>query len=96
MKTKLTIILALLALALAGCEEHKINKGVVVDKSMTPAYTSFIYSGKVMIPIIHRPYYRVGVRDNGIIETFSVNEETYSALCVGDSVWVNETIKINL
>ena len=87
MKTKLTLpLLALLALTLTGCAEHKISKGVVVDKSMTPTYTSFIFNGKFMIPIVHPASYRVSVKDKGFVETFYVNEDQYSTLRVGDSI----------
>ena len=89
-KPIITILLFLCALALTGCVKHKIDKGEVVDKSMTPAYMSFTYIDKVMVPIIHQPVYRVSVRDKGILETFHVNAETYSSLCVGDSIWFNE------
>lgn len=84
---KLTLtLLSLLALTLTGCAEHKISKGVVVNKSMTPVYTSFIFNGKVMIPIVHPASYRVSVKDKGIVETFYVNEDKYSTLRVGDSI----------
>lgn len=83
------LFLALLALTLPGCVEHKIDKGVVVDKSMTPAYTSFISNGKFIIPIVHPAVYRLSVRDNGIIETFNVDEHKYLSLCIGDSVHID-------
>lgn len=84
-KTKL-LILALYAIVLTGCEGHKIDKDVVVDKSMTPTYTSFIHNGKFMIPIVHHASYRVSVEDKGIVGTFYVNEDKYSTLRVGDSI----------
>lgn len=86
-KTKLLILaLCAIVLTLTGCEGHKIDKGVVVDKSMTPTYTSFIHNGKFMIPIVHHASYCVSVEDKGIVETFYVNEDKYSTLRVGDSI----------
>lgn len=86
MKKLVITLLALLAVTLTGCEEHKISKGVVVDKSMTPTYTSFIFNGKFMIPLVHPASYRVSVKDKGLVETFYVNEDKYSNLHVGDSI----------
>lgn len=97
------LFLALLALTLTGCVEHKIDKGVVVDKSRTPAYTSFIYNDEfIIIPIVHHAVYRLSVRDNGITETFNVDEHKYSSLCIGDSVHIerqpykSETFRLKL
>lgn len=85
MKHEQTISLALLVLT-TGCEEHKISKGVVVDKMMTPTRMSFIVGHQATVPIIHPATYRVSVKDNGIIETFWVDELQYSSVCVGDSI----------
>lgn len=86
MKKPTLTLLALLALTLTGCEGNKIDKGVVVNKSMTPTYTSFISNGEFMIPIVHPASYRVSVEDKGVVETFYVNEDKYSTLRVGDSI----------
>lgn len=94
MKTKLSLIVALLALTLIGCKEHNISKGVVVDKSMTPPYMQIISTGKFSVPITHPATYRLSVRDNNIVETFRVDAQKYSSVCVGDSIRFDDDPKL--
>lgn len=92
MKKPTLTLLALLALTLAGCGKHKIDKGVVVDKSMAPERTVVQYNAALKMPItMLRPAsYCITVRDSGIIESFKVDETSYNAVSIGDSIWFND------
>ncbi len=92
MKLRLIIpFLTLFAVALTGCVKHKIDKGVVVDKSMTPEQTIVQYNAALKMPItMLRPAsYCITVRDSGIIEVFNVDKTSYNAVSAGDSIWFN-------
>lgn len=80
-------IIALFALISTGCKEHKIDKGIVVDKSMTTAYMTFVSVHSVLVPITFPANYYVTVKDKAITETFQVEEQEYASICVGDSIW---------
>ena len=53
---------------------------------------AMISTGKTTIPIVHHATYRLSVRDNGMIETFNVDEPKYLSLCIGDSVHFDNTL----
>lgn len=100
MKIKLIIIL-LLAFILAACQ-HSIHEGVVIGKTHEPPrnyyYISYIYSGKVMIPITHTAYDDedfiltvMGIKGKDtLIEDFYVDEKTYK--CIDEGNVFNDTI----
>lgn len=81
-----TVLILFILPVLASCEHHTIDKGVIVDKSMTPLYFSYIYANKTMVPVVHPPRFYLTVRDRGITETFGVNQETYASFQIGDSI----------
>lgn len=83
----LNALSALLVLILPACGKHEIEKGVVIDKSMTPMRPCFILSGKTCVPVIHPKKYRLLVKDNEVVEMFNVNRQKYLSTNVGDSIW---------
>lgn len=79
-------LFAVLALTLAGCEEHRIHGGEVVDKSMTRPYPTVIGTGKVTTVLWHPATYRLCLKDSGFIETFYVEADVYASVTVGDTI----------
>lgn len=90
MKKIFLVFSVLFSLILVGCEKHKISRGIVVDKNMSPAYVSLIFNGKITVPVAHPATYRLSVKNNEITELFYVNEQKYSSVIVGDSVYFDD------
>lgn len=64
------LLLAALLLSLVGCVqcisvEYQDVDVVIVDEYYRAPYTTFIWSGKVMIPITNAAIYRITVQYNG-------------------------------
>lgn len=98
MKKKLLFILLLIPLLFifVSCDDtekdYKIYEGYVVDKiyEESRTYTTFVYSGKVLIPITHyipEKYYIV-IYKNETISKHKVSKEFYSNFEVGAYVTV--------
>ena len=73
MKRKLAILLLLIVLcmltaACAKCIDTKQEtvEVVITDEHYRGPYTTFAYSGKVMVPIHHAATYRITVEYNGV------------------------------
>lgn len=82
---KKTIIL-LSVLFLVAC--HKLEKGVIVEKYERSAYTTFVKSGKGMVPIHHPKSWNVKIKGDykgkTRIETYSVSKDYFEKARVGD------------
>lgn len=77
-------LLVVALLCLLGC----VNSGTVVDKQHLLAYTTttFVMSGKVLVPITtyHPESWSIKVEDGGETGWVSVDETTYDEYEVGD------------
>lgn len=91
-KTIKTVIFLAMALFLVAC--HKLEKGVVVDKYTRAAYTTFVYSNKVMIPIYHPKSYIVELKGKvdgeTITETFEIKKSEWDSIKIGDNLEVRD------
>lgn len=110
-KISASIILFLFVSAfLFGCSQP-ITSGEVIDKTFTPEHTetrvitTFIYSGKVMMPIT-TPYifhyndrWEIKIRDYSeeegkyLYATYSVTEEAYNQIQIGDQFVYSEELE---
>lgn len=62
-----------------------IKEGTIYDKDYDPAYTTYIHSGKVMVPQYHSESWQLYFKDeNGNKNWVDVDETTYSQYDVGD------------
>lgn len=103
MKKKLFSILLVLMMALSTCCfaacDDDIQQGYVTVKEFKPAgrtmfvtYT-YIYTGKIMIPVPHYWYYSrpdrwsLTIKDGDKKNTFWVEKEVYDSVSIGD--WYN-------
>jgi hypothetical protein len=76
------LMCVIICMSLIGCAElidtrHEIVDVTIVDEYHRGAYTTFMYTGKVMMPISHAPTYRIVVEYDGIKYSFS-GRETYN------------------
>ena len=69
-------------------EEYGPKQGQIIDKNYHAAYTSIVYSGKVMIPTYHPASYRICIQKdiNGELKSIwiDVDSDTYRELNIGD------------
>lgn len=93
----IVIIVVILILTWTGSELYTIIKeeeaygskqGQIIDKSYHAAYTSMIYSGRVMIPQHHPASYRIRIQKDidGELKSIwiDVDEKTYHEINIGD------------
>lgn len=69
-------------------EEYGTKQGKIIDKKYHTAYTSIVYSSKVMIPTYHPASYRICIQKdiNGELKSIwiDVDSDTYRELNIGD------------
>lgn len=69
-------------------EAYGSKQGQIIDKDYHSAYTSVIYSGRVMIPQYHPANYRVRIQKDidGELKSIWINvdEKTYHEINIGD------------
>ena len=69
-------------------EAYGSKQGQIIDKSYHAAYTSMIYSGRVMIPQHHPASYRIRIQKDidGELKSIwiDVDEKTYHEINIGD------------
>lgn len=90
------IIGGLIALAVRDHNRHVsgIRSGVVYEKEYHPAWTQFIWIqdgngiGHLQ-PIIHPPNWSVDIAEGSNTNGFSVSQETWSGIAVGDYLQFN-------
>lgn len=93
----IVIIVAILILTLTGSilytmikeeEVYGSKQGQIIDKSYHAAYTSMIYSGRVIIPQHHPASYRIRIQKDidGELKSIwiDVDEKTYHEINIGD------------
>lgn len=93
----IVIMVAILILTLTGSilytmikeeEVYGSKQGQIIDKSYHAAYTSMIYSGRVIIPQHHPASYRIRIQKdiNGELKSIwiDVDEKTYHEINIGD------------
>ncbi len=95
-------ILIIICILFSSCF-HRIHEGVVVNRYIVPEhtyqYTTFIYTGKIMVPIQHTAYAETeyiltvekSVKGERIREDFSVDYNTYE--CKTISTYFFDTVK---
>ena len=80
-------------LFLCSCE-HKINKGIVINKTYVPTKTSVVMvsTGKTVTPItqVYPSHFILTIKDNDIKEDFIVSSETYKLYSINDSIYFNK------
>ncbi|HFI0465559.1 TPA: hypothetical protein ACGOY9_000993 [Streptococcus suis] len=86
------ILLLVSVLFLIAC--HKLEKGEVIEKYERKAYTTFVHTGKVLVPIVHPRTWNIKIRGEykgeERTETYSVTENYYEQVDVGDVLDVSE------
>lgn len=69
-------------------EAYGSKQGQIIDKDYHSAYTSVIYSGKVMIPQHHPASYKIRIQKDidGELKSIWINvdEKTYHEINIGD------------
>lgn len=69
-------------------EAYGSKQGQIIDKSYHAAYTSMIYSGRVIIPQHHPASYRIRIQKDidGELKSIwiDVDEKTYHEINIGD------------
>ena len=93
----IVIMVAILILTLTGSilytmikeeEAYGSKQGQIIDKDYHAAYTSMIYSGRVMIPQHHPASYRIRIQKDidGELKSIwiDVDEKTYHEINIGD------------
>ena len=69
-------------------EVYGTKQGQIIDKEYHAAYTSTVYSGKVMVPSYHPASYRIRIEKeiDGEMKSIwiSVDEVTYHDVNIGD------------
>lgn len=69
-------------------EVYGSKQGQIIDKSYHAAYTSMIYSGRVIIPQYHPASYRIRIQKDidGKLKSIwiDVDEKTYHEINIGD------------
>ena len=69
-------------------KDYGVKEGQVVDKDYHAAYTSIMYSGRVMIPHYHPASYRIQIQKeiDGKIKSIwvTVDRDTYHKINLGD------------
>ncbi len=69
-------------------EEYGSKQGQIIDKDYHAAYTSMMYSGRVMIPQYHPASYRIRIQKDidGELKSIwvDVDEKTYHEINIGD------------
>lgn len=93
----IVIMVAILILTLTGSalytmikeeEAYGSKQGQIIDKSYHAAYTSMIYSGRVIIPQHHPASYRIRIQKDidGELKSIwiDVDEKTYHEINIGD------------
>lgn len=81
------IMIALVIFGCVGLFQHVtgINEGVIYQKDYDPPRTTFIYSGKVMVPQYHAADWTLYFKDdNGNKNWVNVDETTYHQYDIGD------------
>lgn len=78
----------LLYIEIKAEEAYGTKQGQIIDKDYHAAYTSMMYSGRVMIPHYHPASYRIRIQKdiNGERKSIwiSVDETTYHNVNIGD------------
>lgn len=93
----IVIMVAILILTLTGSilytmikeeEVYGSKQGQIIDKSYHAAYTSMIYSGRVIIPQYHPASYRIRIQKDidGELKSIwiDIDEKTYHEINIGD------------
>ena len=93
----IVIMVAILILTLTGSilytmikeeEVYGSKQGQIIDKSYHAAYTSMIYSGRVIIPQYHPASYRIRIQKDidGELKSIwiDIDEKTYYEINIGD------------
>lgn len=69
-------------------EDYGIKEGTVINKEHNSRYTSFVYSGKVLVPISHPGSWKLQLQKEaeGKVKTIwiDVSEEEYKKINIGD------------
>lgn len=93
---KKVIFILVCILLFVGCQ-HKIDRGVVVEKLHSPSRTTYTYIkvGNVFcpMPITQPESWSIRVEDNGIREVFNIDSHEWETLHIGDSVVISKKNK---
>jgi len=82
---KLGVAAAVLAALMLSACSNASGHGEVINKDYTPGYTTFILSGKVMVPMYNPPSWQMDVYENEDDHGWvSVDETTYHQYEIGD------------
>lgn len=69
-------------------EAYGAKQGQIIDKDYHAAYTSTVYSGKIVIPTYHPASYRIRIQKDidGELKSIwiDVDEKTYHEINIGD------------
>lgn len=86
------LLLLVSVLFLTAC--HKLERGEVIEKYERKAYTTFVYSGKTLVPHYHPRTWNIRIkgmyRGEERTEKYSVTEEYYDQVKVGDVLDLSE------
>lgn len=86
------LLLLVSVLFLTAC--NKLEKGEVVEKYERKAYTTFVYSGKTLVPVYHPRTWNIRIKGSykgeERTEIYSVTEDYYDQVKVGDVLDVKE------
>jgi hypothetical protein len=83
MKARQTVAAILATIVLSGCG-HELPRGTVIGKSHQAAYTSWVFTGKVLIPIAVPERWILQLRSGDETGTHEVIESEWGRYQVGD------------
>lgn len=76
-------VAAVAALALTGCGPN-IESGVVLDHRYDDAYTTYVWTGRVLVPVRHSEDWNLLIEDSDDGTWVEVSESEYESYEVGD------------
>ena len=84
----LAAMLAAMLMLLSGCAT--LDSGVIVEKKTRDPYVTYVYTGRVMVPVHYPETFHLVVQGTGenemIKSEWSVSERVYNAYEVGDFI----------
>lgn len=88
------LLLLVSVLFLTAC--NKLEKGEVIEKYERKPYTTIVRSGKVLVPMYHPRTWNIKIKGKykgeERMERYSVTEEYYDKVKVGDVLDVSEVL----
>lgn len=83
----LVIVLIMLVMVINSIKyeiDFGVKEGIIIDKEHSPAYKTFVYSGKVLVPVHHAEKWQLKIEKESKELWVNVDKKTYHNYQIGE------------